>query len=312
MNAKLLNLAILFPFWNSLDWVRRVHSDLEFAAIVFFALLAFFDVLAHRSKDRERERIFGGIGLWCFGIAVLCELAAYPYGQRNDTLSEKIIGSLSETSTQAAINAHNALADSNTGLTQSGLAKEAASGAVSLAKTAVTSADAALATSVNARKAAESVEKGLYSANRQILARGPRAGLLTLIKDKDISDLLSKFPNQKICERSVAPGDPYNEATFLAESIVGMLVERPSGHVWMHSCTPNNVPPLPRKISEGAELVVAEDSDESTQLAAEELQTILRGALILDKYGRTLSKVDRRYVTGVPRDEIQVWVGEHP
>ena len=60
MIAKLTNLAMLLPFWNSLDSVRRVHSDLEFAAIICFALLAFFDVLAHLSEDEERgQRILG-------------------------------------------------------------------------------------------------------------------------------------------------------------------------------------------------------------------------------------------------------------
>ncbi|MEO7030586.1 MAG: hypothetical protein ABI147_14420 [Acidobacteriaceae bacterium] len=193
-----------------------------------------------------------------------------------------------------------------------GKANVAAGGAATKATTAMKSANTALTTSGNALRDAESVEKGLDSANKQILALGNRVMLLKLIKEADISALLSKFPNQKICERSVAPNDPYDEGAFFAGSIVAMLVERPSGRVWMHSCIPYNMPPLPRKVFKGAELVVADDSDESTQQAADELQTILKKALILDKYGRTLTKVSRRQLPDVPRDEIQVWVGEHP
>ena len=77
--------------WNSLDPVRTIHSRLEFWAIVFFILLVFADVLAHRSEEAQpkRSRWFAGMGLWVFGIAVLMELLAYPFGQRNDALAAK-------------------------------------------------------------------------------------------------------------------------------------------------------------------------------------------------------------------------------
>ena len=77
--------------WNSLDSVRKIHSRLEFWAIVFFMLLVFADTLALRYEEKHpaRSRRFAGIGLWVFGIAVLMELVAYPFGQRNDTLAEQ-------------------------------------------------------------------------------------------------------------------------------------------------------------------------------------------------------------------------------
>ena len=56
------------PGWDSLDSVRRVHSDLEAAALVFFALLVLFDVLAHFSqgeasrKDRAMLFCSSGVG----------------------------------------------------------------------------------------------------------------------------------------------------------------------------------------------------------------------------------------------------------
>lgn len=89
------NFALFLPDWNSLDSVRRAHSDLEFAAIVFFALLVVFDVLAHFAEEnKKRETLLERIGLCFFAVAVLSEMAAYRYGQRNDALSAQVIVSL--------------------------------------------------------------------------------------------------------------------------------------------------------------------------------------------------------------------------
>jgi len=75
--------------WNSLDAVRRTHNYLEGGALLFFALLVLFDVLAHLSEDQDHQRakLLERIALWCFGLAVLAEIAAFPYSHRNDTLS---------------------------------------------------------------------------------------------------------------------------------------------------------------------------------------------------------------------------------
>jgi hypothetical protein len=95
--------AMILPDWNSLDSVRRTHSDLECAALVFFALLVLFDVLAHLSDgNKNREKLFERIGLCCFAVAVLAEIAAYPYGQRNDALSAQVIVSLDAKAQDAA------------------------------------------------------------------------------------------------------------------------------------------------------------------------------------------------------------------
>ena len=106
-----MNLSHWMQFWNSLDSVRRVHSDLELASIVFFAMLVFFDVLAHRTDDQPRQRTLGTIGLYFFTVAVLCEFLAYPYGQRNDTLSEQSIRSLDSVARHASEAANSAIAD---------------------------------------------------------------------------------------------------------------------------------------------------------------------------------------------------------
>jgi hypothetical protein len=76
--------------WDSIESVRAIHSSLEGWALVFFALLVMFDVLAHltdEESNRARAKRFDRVGLWCFGIAIVAEIIAWPYGQRNDKLS---------------------------------------------------------------------------------------------------------------------------------------------------------------------------------------------------------------------------------
>lgn len=118
-----MSFAIPIPDWNSLDSVRHVHSELEGVALLFFALLVVFDVLSHLSKDDDRKRGLEKMALCFFAVAVLSEIVAYPYGQRNDTLSERIIGSLDLKAQRAADNASKAVTDSSTALSQ---AKDAA------------------------------------------------------------------------------------------------------------------------------------------------------------------------------------------
>jgi hypothetical protein len=104
-----MHFATLIPDWDSLDSVRHAHSDLEAAALAFFALLVLFDILAHLSTDGKKKTLLEKIGLCCFAIAVLAEVVAYPYGQRNDTLSAQVIGSLDAKSGEAEAKAQSAL-----------------------------------------------------------------------------------------------------------------------------------------------------------------------------------------------------------
>jgi hypothetical protein len=70
--------AMFIPGWNSLDSVRRVHSDLELIAVVFFALLVLFEVLAFLEKEHTKKTLLEKIGLWFFAVAVLAELMLLP------------------------------------------------------------------------------------------------------------------------------------------------------------------------------------------------------------------------------------------
>jgi hypothetical protein len=81
----------LFWDWNSVESVRFVHNLLEGCALLFFALLVIFEVFSHLSEDADHDRAktLDRIGLWCFGIAVIAEIFAYPYSRRNDTLSSQ-------------------------------------------------------------------------------------------------------------------------------------------------------------------------------------------------------------------------------
>ena len=163
--------ATLIPDWNSLDSVRRAHSHLEAVALAFFALLVLFDVLAHLSKDESRKTLFEKIGLCFFAVAVVAEIAAYPYGQRNDALSERIIGSLDTKAEQADHNANTAISNSATALshseesvTKSGIAEEVSGKALDKSNKANMAASGALSLSRNAQRETKQLHANLDTA----------------------------------------------------------------------------------------------------------------------------------------------------
>lgn len=158
------------PDWNSLDSVRRAHSILEAVALVFFALLVLFDVLAHFSEDKKKERLLEKIGLVFFAVAVLAELAAYPYGQRNDTLAEQVIGSLDAKAREARSSASTALAQSGEAETKSGNALGTANDAKRISGEARHEADSFEKDIVFAKKQAADAESHLADALRQATA----------------------------------------------------------------------------------------------------------------------------------------------
>jgi hypothetical protein len=174
MNATMMSFAISLPDWNSLDSVRRAHSDLDLAALVFFALLVLFDVLAHFSEGKKRERLLEKIGLCFFAVAVLAEIAAYKYGQRNDALSEGVITSLDAKAKQASSDASQAITISGTALSQAkdalgktGAAEGAMKGAENEAKNARSAASSAMTLAQGARTEADSFERDIVSAKQQ-------------------------------------------------------------------------------------------------------------------------------------------------
>jgi hypothetical protein len=157
--VKIILLAIL-PNWDSLDSVRRAHSDLELAGLVFFALLVVAEALAHNSKQEERKHLFDSIGIWFFAIAVVCELAGYWYGQRNDFLSERVIISLDVKSREAFNNSSSALTKSSEAQTKADSAETTSGKAVAQSSSAMTIAS-------GARREADSFEAEIKSATTQ-------------------------------------------------------------------------------------------------------------------------------------------------
>jgi hypothetical protein len=178
-----MHFAIFIPDWNSLESVRRAHSDLEGAALVFFALLVLFDILANLSKDLKRKTLLEKTGLCFFAVAVLAEIAAYPYGQRNDELSANMIGSLSAEAAQADAKAKTALTDSGTAITKAGDADSKAETASDVAGNAQTLAR-------GARTEADSFEKDIVSAKAQAAKA-----------ENDLADALQRAAN---AEREIA------------------------------------------------------------------------------------------------------------
>jgi hypothetical protein len=177
-----MHFATLIPDWNSLDSVRRAHSDLEAAALVFFALLVLFDILAHLSTDDKKKTLLEKIGLCCFAIAVLAEVAAYPYGQRNDTLSGQVIGSLDAETREALIKSGTALAQSKEAETKSGdaidkagKAQESLRNAENEAKTAQSAASNALTISKDANQIAHDAGREADSFEQDIVAAKKQA-----------------------------------------------------------------------------------------------------------------------------------------
>jgi hypothetical protein len=64
-----------FPGWNTASIVRDIHDWLEGLALVFFAGLVVFDVLAHLGTKHNRQ--VEKTALICFAIAVIAEICGY-------------------------------------------------------------------------------------------------------------------------------------------------------------------------------------------------------------------------------------------
>jgi hypothetical protein len=144
MTAK--NFALLLPNWDSLDSVRNAHSHLELWAIWLFAVLVVCDVAAHFIED-DRKALAKRIekfGFLFFALAVVCELGAYKYGQRNDELSGSQIESLDALAKEAKTTAGEAKTTAGEAETKADAADTAAGKAQKEANTAKAASDRAL------------------------------------------------------------------------------------------------------------------------------------------------------------------------
>ena len=224
-----MNFARFLPYWNSLDSVRLIHSHLELAAIVLFILLALFDVLAHLAKDRPRATLLERIGLCCFVLAVLSEFLAYPYGQRNDTLSGQIIGSLDQKARDASANAQSALDISSTAKIRAGDAEMSAESAYGAAGRAKTAADRAAGVAQDAQTLAVEDEKKAERLALNLQMTGPRSWLINGKNQNDFVEALKPFAGQKIevtyCSWEIpsAPFGTDREVSSLVLTLNGLI-----------------------------------------------------------------------------------------
>jgi hypothetical protein len=76
---------VRLPGWENLETAKSIHSFFEIAALVLFAVLVLFEVLAHRKT--KKENLFKILALISFAGAIGAEVVAYPYSRRMDELS---------------------------------------------------------------------------------------------------------------------------------------------------------------------------------------------------------------------------------
>jgi len=201
-----MHFAVGLPDWNSLESVRYAHSRLEGGALIAFALLVLFEVWAHllEDEDKVRARWFEKIGLCFFAIAVLAEIVAYPYGERNDRLSADMIGSLSATTTQAEAKARKALTDSGTAITKAGEALGKSKEATDAAGKVQREVGAVAKQAVDLRLRIEAASKKLDDLDEDIRIQGPRSKLL-IDGEKTFVEALKAFKGQKVIMVTCAP-----------------------------------------------------------------------------------------------------------
>jgi len=286
MHATMALLAIIFPDWNSLESVRRTHSNLEVAALVFFALLVVFEALSHRTDDKKKAHVLDTFGIVFFAIAVLAEIAAYPYGQRNDELSQLVIISLDAKAQDASDAADRA--------------KTAADGAATKAESVSKKADQAQLTLDAVGRKAKSLEEGIKSARKKLLEDGPRTDMLLAKPEalRDIKAALSPFAGQKVLLRTLSTARP---ETYQLETLLFFILHH-CKWIAVVSKTQVQVPAVMVDISD--------DATESTRRAASALGISLKDAGLI--YSRPVETTPPSAPDAIPPDVIVLWVGEHP
>jgi uncharacterized protein YbjQ (UPF0145 family) len=163
---------MLPPGWNSSEFVRTAHRDLEFISIIGFVVCAGCEFVKHVTPSHGKlvERLVIG----SFLFAAFMELIAFPYGERNDELARQqaskqdfAISELSTEAQKALGNAKEALHDSNSAVSKAADAEAASGRAVDKSTRAEGTASNALTLARGARKEADSYEADIKSAKAQ-------------------------------------------------------------------------------------------------------------------------------------------------
>jgi hypothetical protein len=133
------------------------------------------EALAHNATRDKRKHLFDSIGIWFFALAIVCEIAGYLYGQRNDALSGQIISSLDS---------------------KAGEAFDKASKAHDLAQSASDTAGPAKQTADEAKREADLLAPRIAEMSGTLNALGPRS-LLIENAGPDLEKTLSIFRGQR-------------------------------------------------------------------------------------------------------------------
>ncbi len=268
--------------WNTIESVRKVHNALEGGALAFFALLVLFDVLGHLSEDEHpaRAKCFERVGLWCFGIAVLAEIVAFPYSERNDALS----------------------------IEQDARQKDKIA-------TLDNSTQALKTTAETARKQAEDEAAARIKVEKRLIWQGPRDGLLYGAQDL-FNERLKPFTGQTVATEVCGP-QAFDQGGMPGEA---MLAENALSRVLIHAGWKVDLLRFPTIIpgcaAETIFLGVRPDAPQRTRDAAVELQTILNEVLLQNNDGpsRTPPPAGSGHWDGEPSaaNIISITIGRHP
>jgi hypothetical protein len=286
-------------------------------------MLVLFDVLSHLSDEHPiRAKRFERIGLWFFGIAVLAEILAYPYSQRNDTLSSQQgaeqqakIAELDNSTQGLRTDAENARA-------QAALAKEKSDEASAKAESFRLEIAALEVSAADAKAAQQEVETKLaLQQERAATAEKSLIELQEKVKGRSVSNLQKLRFNELTVNkhkgrvRIVALPDP--EAIAFGNDLRDLLL----GAGW-------TVPPLetteiitPGGVI-GLELTVTSikpfavpDSKEPNTVLIESISPVFHGVILrnsLEAVGIPISRVFPHSGPSVHVDEVVLTVGHKP
>ena len=158
----------LLPGWDSSEFVRTAHRDLEFTSIIGFVACAGCELVKHLNP--YHEKLFERLVIGSFLFAAFMELIAFPYGERNDELARAqankqdfAISELSTKAQEALGKAKKASDDSDSAISKAG-------DAIGKSRSAEKASEAALAIAHGARKEADSFERDIVAAKTQAAA----------------------------------------------------------------------------------------------------------------------------------------------
>jgi hypothetical protein len=209
------------PGWDSSEFVRTAHRDLEFASIIGFVVCAGCELIKHLNPSQEK--LFERLVIGTFLFAAFMELIAFPYGERNDELarqqSNKQDFAISELSSQA----QEALGKIKKAIDDSDSAVSKAAAALSKSQSAEAASGSALTLARSARQEADSFEKDIKDAKRDaseakaLLADAQQLAATAKREAESVTREVSKVKVQ-IADRHLTPQQQSDISTRLCST----------------------------------------------------------------------------------------------